>query len=81
MFLLYIIMHIKRILFFLLIKIWMIFSIKYLHMKTIILLVCIFMECVIYERQLVPEPYNSTHLVHSGVPNTPLGMRRWRRNI
>lgn len=76
MFLLYIIMHIKRILFFLLIKIWMIFSIiKYLHMKTII------MECVIYERQLVPEPYNSTHLVHSGVPNTPLGMRRRRRNI
>lgn len=39
------------------------------------------MECVIYERQLVPEPYNSTHLVHSGVPNTPQGMRRRRRNI
>lgn len=35
-----------------------------------------FMKFVIYERQLVP----CTHLVHSGVPNIPLGMRRQRRN-
>lgn len=35
-----------------------------------------FMKFVIYERQLVP----CTHLVHSGVPNIPLGTRTRRRN-